>query len=197
MNPQLRVRLLLGIFILLIGANIYFRWGSSSLDRALFFGDGATLDTQYSATLTRKMDEIRDSPLLSFRERTAITANDEAERNPFIFGVDRRQEAAQRERLEALAVARQEAMEAATAQPIEEVVVQETAAFKADVIGVFENLANGVRKATLSTEDGLFTVGAGDMIEGRFRVVSVSYQSIQLFDTQQKRDIELRVDPQP
>lgn len=198
MSSKLRVRLLLAVFVILIGLNLYVQLGESGFDSRNFFGDGTGLDTNYSATLTRNLEDIRNSPKLAFRDREKSQIEPNIKRNPFIFGADRQAEAAQQERLKALEAARQEVLEAAKNQPlIVEVQPEPEPGFQGEVVGIFENLSNGVRKATLRTEEGLLTIAAGDLINRRFRVLEVTYAQILMRDLKEQRNIELQVSPKP
>lgn len=193
MNPKLRVRILAGIFLVLILANVYYRWGGSSFENAMFWTEDG-IDTQYSGALQRTLDVVKGSPRLSFRNQNPQLASPEIERNPFIFGVDRRAEAAQRQRLAEIRQAREEAMATAETQAVTEVVVvEEDPGFSGEVLGIFENLENGVRKAAISTDQGLQIVSAGDVIARRYRVVDVTYGYLRLHDIREDRDIDVPV----
>lgn len=195
MNPKLRLRILAGVFFALILANLYFRLGDNSFERAMFWTDTNAIDAQYPATLQRTLDVINASPKLSFRNQNPLSEEPEIGRNPFIFGIDRRAEAAQRERLAELQKAREEAREEAQAQaePVVEI-VEADPGFDGEILGIFENLENGVRKAAISTELGLQIVSAGDVIAKRYRVLDVNYARLRLHDMRKDRDIEVLVE---
>lgn len=197
MNPKTRVRLLLGVFILLIGANVYTRLGSNSLDGAAFWADRTELNENLSPALSRKVEEIRQSPTLSFRKQDQAQERPRIKRNPFIFGVDRRAEAAQKQRLAELEAKREEMMAQAATQATETPVAQEAEeeAFDGEIVGIFENLENGVRKAAIRTSFGLQTVGKGDLLSRRYRVLQVAYSGVRFFDEKEQREIRLDVTP--
>ena len=196
MNPKTRVRLLLIIFIGLIAANVYFRLGDSTFDGAGFWADGVELNNNISPSLTRKIEEIRQSPQLSFRKQQENKETPRIGRNPFIFGVDRRAEASQQQRLADLQAKREEMLAQAAEQPQTETVVEEKdAPLDAEIVGIFENLENGVRKAAIRTDQGLQTVGKGDLLNRRYRVLHVAYTYVKFYDLTEKRELKLDVTP--
>lgn len=197
MNEQKRLMIMGAMVLLLIIGNLYVRMSEDG-GSALLFSDLANMEEGWSAKLKKNMSDIEALPELSFRMGKEATEPDPQARNPFIYGIDRAKELAQKERMEELAKAREEMMQKAQEAEAEaEQVAQEAAppqaTFSGKIVGVMEDTANQEVVLAVIFNETYFALRPGDRLEDQYRLISASRERVRFeaLKTHQEIDITL------
>ena len=178
MSDQKRKLLLLVLMGLLLAANLYRWFGDDGFDSVGFdFGD---TDTTLSARHKLMVEDLARLPALSFTQRKAGQELDVSElRNPFIFGLDRRlQEQRQRE-MEALRLAREDAVRN---MQIQQAAADAEAAvaprFDGRLVGVMTDSENGGSMISVALNDEIHILREGTVLANKFRLERIGAREI-------------------
>ncbi len=111
MSEKKRMMALVLILVVLVGANWALRWSGRGAEGGAFWAEMSGELPAVSPRLQKTLELLQQTPSLSFQDGkrpAATTERGPNQRNPFIFGIDRRLEQERRERMAALEQARME-----------------------------------------------------------------------------------------
>ncbi len=188
MNDKKRMGALLGVLAILAIANI-FNWVSDDgFEGPGFFAD--ELDPGFSPKFQRAALELERTPVLNFGADRAWEPVDVVDqRNPFIFGVDRKKEAEQKQRMEALEKQR----EALAAEPVPEVVTVVRPQFDGRVIGLMKSSGDGPKMVSISYNQEIHILKEGQVLAGKYRLIAVEDERVVLHGLETDEEIEIQV----
>ncbi len=192
MNNRKRMGMLLGCLVLLLIANVLIRWNDDPLEGRRLFGSSFNLD--YSPRVEKIISDLERVPRLSFemdRQREALDVVNL--RNPFIFGVDRRKEAARKARLVEMEKAREAARKVAAPEPPP---VVEDRAFDGRLIGVMMDSGGTARMISIILDAQINIVREGEILAGRYRLDKIGEQQIHFHDLETRKEIRIDVEQQ-
>jgi len=188
MNDKKRMGILLGVLVLLAVVNIANWMGDEGFEGPGFFADNPELD--FSPKFARTVEELDRIPLLNFgADRTWEPVNVTGQRNPFIFGLDRRQEEVRRQRMEDLEKQR----EAMTADLPEPVPVEVKPQFNGRVVGVMTDSRDGASMVSFSYNQEIHIIKEGQILAEKYRLVAVEDERILLLALETGEEIEIQV----
>jgi len=171
-----RTRWLLAALAVLIVANLAMQFSGGGPGVAALFDDGEDVGGDFPPDLRRKAAALQGAPRLSFSEGPGrVQSEAEVDRNPFLFGVDRRKEQEQQRRREEMARIRQQMEEARAATAVEaEAESAEPAPprFEGEVIGLMRR-SGGDAMISVRYENEVLVLRPGDTLDGRFKLLAI------------------------
>ncbi len=111
------------------------------------------------------------------------------QRNPFIFGVVRKKEAEQKQRMEALEKQR----EALAAEPVPEVVTVVRPQFDGRGIGLMKSSGDGPKMVSISYNQEIHILKEGQVLAGKYRLTAVEDERVVLHGLETDEEIEIQV----
>ena len=198
MSEKKRTLLLLAVLGLLFIANVVTRLGDEGFDATAFFNQN--MDGSLSPRQERLLAELEKTPQLTFRNQADRAPIDATKgRNPFIFGVDRRQEEQRRQQMEQLKQAREEAVREAQQKAVEVVEPEPAVRFSGRYIGMMSpsfRPTDGAKPnimVSIFYEDQIHIMREGDELAG-FQLLSIEPERLQLRHRPSGEQLEVAIE---
>ena len=187
-----RQLIMLAVVVLLIIANLLVRMGGGGFEGGGLFDDD---DPQYTPRLQRVVADLERLPVLDFTTaKPAAEVDIAAQRNPFIFGVDKREEAKRQSIIEDLEKQRVEAEKARQAALAAAPPEPEKPAFTGRVIGVMRDSRLQTARISIAHNNEIFILNTGDLFDTRWRFVAVENESVRFQNIEDGQEITLNID---
>jgi len=195
MNEKKRMGLMLGVLLVLIVANLYFRLGGDGIGAGLF-SDDTDLEEAWSAKALRNLTLLETLPELSFSIQKPDSSEKNPERNPFVFGADRRREHEARDRLQQLAETRKDVEEKAA--PAAEVVAEAPpkVTFDGEIMGTLQDSNSGKFRVSVHYKHEYYTLSVGDVLAERFKVLSIQENQVRFSNLKDGEEITVKIKTQ-
>lgn len=191
MNERKRLNIMIGLVVLLGLANVISRMGSGDGD-STFWSGVDDLSESYSPRLVKKMQDIEELPALSFISASEDETVAEVTRNPFVFGVDRRKEEEQRQRMEEIKAARQEELaNRALQEPAPVVPVVEEVRFDGKIIGLLQDMSNGTVKLSVMIEDEVHVISKNETLLERYQLIDIKEDQAHFLNLADKKELKV------
>jgi len=191
-NPRLWVLIGLMITVILL------KWWDmqsepgSGTEFALF-ASGISIDDPKTST---KLKAIANAPVLDFRRDTQLEEIPaDLQRNPFIYGVDRRLEQRQQEEFEAIRQ-RMEAIDVEQEQ-LEPEPEPASPSFDGHVLGLMEDQETGLIRVAILYQEEIFILHPGDLLADRYQVTHIDYELVRIHPIGSEQAIDIYFEEQP
>ncbi len=193
-----RVWILLAVLAVLAIANVWVQFSGGGSGVAALFensgGDAADLPPD----VRRKADALEQLPRLSFRNNDVRPeAEPTAGRNPFLFGVDRRKQEADRRRMAELEQTRKQMEAARAAREEEKTAEPEVETFDGKVVGLMRKHGGGDAMVSVWFDNEIRVVRQGETLGGRFRVIAIEDARVRLLALRSNREIVIDLEDSP
>lgn len=194
MSEKRRLYIMLITVLLLIIANVYMQLAERGVDASRFFAS-ANLEDTWSPRLKKNMATLEKLPELSFRTRKQTREpEEEATRNPFMFGIDRAKERDQREQLAELRRARQASSAAREREIAQEEPAEPKAHFKGKLLGIMENASTTEIKVSLLYEGEYHVLAVGEILANSYKILEISQERVSLLDIPTTQEIVIQME---
>lgn len=196
MNEKKRIAVMVVALVILIAVNLYFRWSKGDAEGSAFWSERTGEIPSVPARLQKTLALLQRIPSLSFQAKNDLTPSASRtpdQRNPFIFGVNRRLEAERRERMVALEQARTELEN--TRQEAQQAIGEPAPpVFEGEILGVLESRVNGEKTVSLLLDGEIIVLNLGDTLKHRLRLVALDYRRIIFQRLEDGEKIEVKLD---
>lgn len=198
MNEKKRVQVMLTVVGVLILGNLYVHFGDGASDIGVFSRESGSINAADRSRADKAIEVIKRLPELSFAPKeTTVKDNDDAARNPFLFGgPDPAVVAEHQRRQEELEEARTAAVAAAQAQMVAEATPPEPEkpTFPGKVLGVLASHEDGLIQFAVQLNEELLVVGLGETFDQKYQLMDFDYPTVQLVFTRQNERIEINLE---
>jgi hypothetical protein len=178
MSEKKRMWVMLIAVGILIVANLFVYLPGDRFDASALFGEDT--DLAYSARLERVIADMERLPRLDFTPSARSEAIDTVnQRNPFIFGVDRRLQEQRRQRMEELQKQRQMmearaiAAQQEAAQPEEDQIT-----FGGRLIGIMRDSSGNDGMVSIAYNGQIYILKVGEMLPEGFKLVALNSERV-------------------
>ena len=177
MNDVQRKYLLLGIAGVLLVANLFRWYGGDGFETSGFFSGLGEMDL--NPRQQKLLEDLERLPRLDFSVGRPVEKVDVTrQRNPFIFGEDRRRKKVRAERMAALAEQRTQmrAAQEARREALARAVAEETAKprFTGRLVGIMRDSGSGSAMVSFALGEEIHIVRPGELVGNEFRLVAVA-----------------------
>jgi len=169
-----RIQLLILVAVLLMALRILDGMGQDDNE---FLWDSAHDWAIDDPKAERTIELLAKMPQLTFSQTQGSMDQDKPGRNPFIYGIDRRAEREQQQRLDDL----KQRMDAQEPFIVETIVEEPTRpVFNGKVLGMMKNETSGQRRIAVMFQDELFILTTGDRLGADYEIVDLNDQRVQI-----------------
>lgn len=192
MSEKKRITIMLCILGALALGNYFVHFSGKNLSGRSLFGNSD--DLSFSPRHEQIAEQLGRTPSLSFSTtKTKQTTNAQKGRNPFVFGIDKRQEEARQQRMEDMRKAREE-NEILTQQAKEEHQEAEKVRFEGKIIGVITDSVQRTKQISVSMDKYIHVLRVGDHLLERFRLDAIEEEHALFTHLESGDEVEVKID---
>ena len=189
-KTQKRHAVLVSIAVILLFANVVVRISEDEIGSGFWNND--TELSPYNAQIQKRINDLNRLPELNFKaNQTAPHSKQQTERNPFLFGVDRKKEAEQARRFRELEEQRAQMTQKREAEQTEEVDPARPE-FEGHLLGIMES-TTGARLLAVSFAQEIFILREGETLANRYKLLEINYETIRFQQLESNELLELKL----